>query len=365
MSDTSQSVSAHAGAPEPTISRRAMLGRIGLAAGAGYLAAVGLYQRSAAASTAGQAPILRTLLGDLAPDRIPPGAILFHEHLSFKFPLGSPTHVTDDVDLMIAETRLAQADGVSVIVDGGHPDMDRNLENLRRIATATGMPIVASGGYYMENSYPERLRSMSAQQIADELVAEVIRDRLGALGEIGQQGPEMTATEAKVFEAIGLTSARTGLPIFTHNPYSMRATNVPRDAALRQLAILEGAGADLSHVCLGHVCCLDDPQVEIASEIARRGSYLGFDRVGLNGTMPDANRVTMAMALVERGHGNRILLSSDFYSGRQLQANGGAGLAHTVTRFAPMLTEAGLPAATLRMILEENPRRFLSFVPKV
>jgi phosphotriesterase-related protein len=131
------------------------------------------------------------------------------------------------------------------------------------------------------------------------------------------------------------------------------------------LAILEGAGADLTHICIGHMCCLDDPQVEIASEIARRGSYLGFDRVGLNATMPDAMRVSMILALVERGHANKVLLASDFYSGRQLKANGGAGLALTVTQFAPMLTAAGLPAATLRMILEENPRRFLAFVPKV
>jgi phosphotriesterase-related protein len=311
-----------------------------------------------------QAPVLRTLLGDLPPERMPSGAILFHEHLSFKYPLGSPTHVTDDVELMIRETRAAQGEGVAAIVDGGHVDMDRNLTNLRRIATETGMPVIASGGYYMESSYPDRLATMTAQQIADELVAEAGRDRLGALGEIGQQGAEMTATERKVFEAIGLTSARTGLPIFTHNPYSMRATTVPRDAALRQLAILEGAGADLAHICIGHVCCLDDPQVEIASEIARRGSYVGFDRVGLNATMPDANRVTMAMALVERGHADKILLSSDFYSGRQLKANGGVGLALTVTQFGPMLTAAGLPAATLRMILEENPRRFLAFVPR-
>lgn len=116
-------------------------------------------------------------------------------------------------------------------------------------------------------------------------------------------------------------------------------------------------------MAIGHVCCLDDPQAEIAAEIARRGAFVGFDRVTLNFTMPDAQRVEMAMAFIEAGHADRLLLSSDFFSGNTLQANGGPGLAQTVTVFAPMLLEAGLPEETLRGILEENPRRFLAFEP--
>jgi len=103
-----------------------------------------------------QGPIIRTLLKDIAPDSVS-GSILFHEHLSIRFPLTRalaekagrpvPASFSDDVDLMVEETRLAGKDGVAVIVDGGHPDMDRDLDALTRIANGSGVHIVASGGF--------------------------------------------------------------------------------------------------------------------------------------------------------------------------------------------------------------------------
>jgi phosphotriesterase-related protein len=310
-----------------------------------------------------QSAIIRTLQGDLAPGAIPEGPVLFHEHLSMQ--LGAQPSFMADVDLMIGEVRAAQQDGIALIVDGGHPDMLRDLEALRRITRETGMPVVASGGYYMQRTYPADIATKSAEQIADDLVTEARRDGLGAFGEIGQQGGEMTADERKVFAAVGRAHARTGLPVFTHNAYSLRATMVPREAGLRQLDILEGVGANVANVCIGHVCCLDDPAADVAIRIARRGAYVGFDRVTLNATMPDESRVVAALALVEAGYADKLLLSSDFYNVRSTKAEGGPGLAQTATVFAPMLRAAGMSEATLRTILVDNPRRFLAFVPRV
>ena len=45
--------------------------------------------------------------------------------------------------------------------------MDRNLDALRRIAAESGLPIVASGGYYMQRSYPPDVAAKSAEQLAD------------------------------------------------------------------------------------------------------------------------------------------------------------------------------------------------------
>jgi len=345
------------------MSRRDALRALGAAAGIGLLTPV---DRVAAAwaRPAQQGPVIRTLSGDMSPSAVPQGAILFHEHLHMRYPPGSATSFSDDVDLMIRETRLAREDGVAMIVDGGHADMDRNLGNLQRINDESGVLVVASGGYYMQRTFPESISTRSAEQIADELVDTARRERHGAFGEIGQQGGVMTDDEQKVHRAVALAHVRTGLPVFTHNAYSIRATQVPRDAALRQLEIYEAAGANLGNVCIGHICCLDDPAADIAIQIARRGAYVGFDRVTLNGTMPDAQRVTMAMAMIRAGHADKLLLASDFYAANSLKANGGSGIAQTVTVFAPMLKEAGLDDATLRSILQDNPRRFLSFTPK-
>ena len=81
--------------------------------GAGALAPV--WQRADA-----QTPIIRTLLADVPAASID-GPILFHEHLSIRYPLTrrlaekagrpAPTSFTDDVPLMVDETKAAGADG--------------------------------------------------------------------------------------------------------------------------------------------------------------------------------------------------------------------------------------------------------------
>lgn len=315
---------------------------------------------------AGSRPrVIRTLLGDLEPDSLT-GSILFHEHLS------GTTPFSDNVDLMVNEVREARQRGVACIVDGGHPDFKftpggYQLASLKRIATESGVPIVASGGYYTQRSYPEDLARLSAEQIADTLVRQAAEGGLGAFGEIGQAAGQLTPTERKVFQAVAMAQRRTGLPIFTHNAYSSgRPTPepIPPDAALRQLDVLEAAGADVSHVAIGHVCCLDDPKATVAQQLAARGVFVGFDRVTLERiSLPDALKVKMAMALVEAGYARNLMLSSDFFDEAALVSKGGAGIAQAATVFGPMLLKAGLPESTLRTILEDNPRRFLAFAP--
>ena len=245
--------------------------------------------------------------------------------------------------------------------------MDRDLEALKRIATESALPIVASGGFYMQRNYPPDIAAKSADAIADDLVRDARAQRLGAFGEIGQQGGVLTDDEKRVFTAVAKAQARTGLPIFTHNAYTgVRVVDppVPMDAALKQLDVLEAAGADLRHVAIGHVCCLDDPNVATAKALAKRGVFVGFDRVTINAIIPDEKRVAMILAFLDAGHTDRLLLSSDFSSGRALKKNGGPGIAQTVTAFGPMLVKAGVSEAVLRRILNDNPRRLLAIVPK-
>src|SRR5580765_4976780 len=330
------------------LSRREALELLGTTAGGGILALHGI-RLDAQAPAFPRGAIIRTLLKDVAPDAIK-GSTLFHEHLSIRYPLTKalaaaqgrpvPASFTDDLDLMIEETKAAASDGVGCIVDGGHPDMDRDLAALTRIAAESGVPIVASGGYYMPRNYPPEIATKTADQIADDLVRDAKAQRFGAFGEIGQQGGVLTDDEKKVFTAVGKAQARTGIPIFTHNAYTgVRVVNppIPMDAALKQLDVLEAAGADVKHVAIGHVCCLDDPKAEIARQLAKRGVFVGFDRVGINAIIPDEKRVAMILAFLEAGLVDQLLLSSDFANGRGLKKNGGPGIGLTVTAFAPML----------------------------
>jgi phosphotriesterase-related protein len=311
--------------------------------------------------------IIRTIQKDLPPDALASGATLFHEHLSLDIrPRNAPPPKqpppTNNVDLIIDEVKAAQKDGIVCIVDGGHPDMGRKLDNVKLIAERTGMNIVVSGGYYMERTYPAELASKSDDQIAEELAQEAKANRYGAFGEIGENpNAPMSDLEQKVFRAIGKAHLRTNLPIFTHNAYGT-GPNVPKDAGLHQLDVLESVGVKPQRVVIGHTCCLDDPDAEIIKQIAKRGAWVGFDRMNtVEQFVPDEKRVKMALKFLEAGYVNQFLMSSDYTGARTLD---GPLYGRTKTVFAPKLIQAGVKEETIHTILYDNPRRFLAFVPK-
>jgi phosphotriesterase-related protein len=365
------------------VTRREALVLLGIGARAGLVSvlgdpaeASGLNPQSAAQSrpvTFSRGAIIRTVLKDVPPEALAGGAILFHEHLSLH---NGRDPYSDDVGVMAAEVKAAAKEGgITCIVDGGHADMNRNVADLRRIDKESGVPIVASGGYYTERSYPPEIATKSIDRIADDLVKEAGEQRFGAYGEIGQAAGLLTEKEQKVFRAVGRAHSRNGLPIFTHNPYvgtQPNAKMIPRDTALRQLDALEAGGGDPKHICIGHVCCLDDPQADVAVQLAKRGVFVGFDRAtsptdtpgGSTVRVLDEQKAKTVVAMCEAGYADHVLISSDFSHGVSMKKNGGPGIAMSVTIFEPMLRKAGLPQAAIRAIRSDNTRRFLAFVPR-
>src|SRR5262245_44064559 len=366
--------------------RREALSLLGMSAGLGLAsawtadAAPFLDWRTATSPKKLQLPrgaIIRTLLKDISPDAIT-GATLFHEHLSIDMsilppgryavppppgrgaaPAGPPP--TADVDLILEQVKAAAQDGVGCIVDGGHADMGRKLENLKQIAQRTSVHIVASGGYYMDRSYPPELAAKSEDQLANELVQEAKTERLGAFGEIGADPnePELTPAERKVFRAVGKAHVRTNLPIFTHNAYGT-GPNVPKEAGLRQLDLLESVGVKPEHIAIGHCDSLVDPSADLIKQVAKRGAWVGFDRTG-GQPAADEVRVRTLLAFFDAGYADRLLLSSDNTGARTLDL---PSYRRVTSVFVPQLLKAGVKEEVIHAILVDNSRRFLSFVPK-
>jgi phosphotriesterase-related protein len=223
---------------------------------------------------------------------------------------------------MIEEVKAASQEGVVCVVDGGHADMGTSVPFLRELSTKSGMPIVKGGGYYRQLTYPEKITRMSEDELVEELVRDANTQRWGAFGEIGTSD-EVTPDERKMLRAVGKAHVRTGLPIFSHTQNGK--------CAMEQVDIFEGAGVNLRHLVIGHTCCYFDPQPwrDLHRAIAKRGAYVGFDRVGGEQGQQDAARVARAL-----------------------------------TKFVPMLRKEGVKEETLHGILVDNPRRFLAFVPK-
>jgi phosphotriesterase-related protein len=194
---------------------------------------------------------------------------------------------------------------------------------------------------------------MSEEQVFQALLKQVETEPVGVFGEIGSWD-YITKDERKVFRAVGRASVATNLPIFTH-------TGIPGKSALEQLDLLEDAGVDPKKVVIGHLGNLIDPNVEIHRAICRRGAFLGFDRQGSQG---DAQQVPLVMKLIDAGYADNLMFASDLSNIAQTKKGNGPGYARTLTVFVPKLKAAGASDEVLRQIMQDNPRRFLAFVPK-
>ena len=351
------------------IGRREAIGRLGVGAGIGLVAAV----RGTASLAAGvQGParaaqnlaipkgaVIRTIFKDVPPDGVGTGAALIHEHLT----------AGGNVDVLVDEVRAAGQQGLSCIVDAATGRRaEAALDRLRTIATRSGMNVVVAGGYFedldnLQTAYPPQVAKMSEDEIADEFVRDAAAQRWGAFGEIGTS-TEMRPDERKVLRAVSKAHLRTGLPIFTHTPHD----SCPK-CALEQLDIFESQGVNPRQLCIGHLSeILKDPRADLHKSIAKRGAFLGFDTVGHflphAPDQTDAMRVTMILAVLEAGYEDQVLLSSDLGRQQDLKSTWGAGYSTVVTVFVPKLRYAGVKEPTIKKILHDNPRRFLSFVPK-
>ena len=367
------------------LTRRDLLGLLGC----GAIAATVPRVASGATQTFPKGAVIRTISKDYAPEDLAGGATLFHEHLSFApdfmtrwtgyaaqtraanglasagagggsgrgpqppaAPPGGPFFM-QDLDLMAAELSTAKNEGIGCIVDGGHPDMGRDINFLRQVSMKSGMPIVAGAGFYTQPFYPNEIATMSEEQIVEALVRQCEVDPVGVFGEIGSWD-DMTANERKVFRAIGKAHIATNLPIFTH-------TGIPGKAALEQLDLFEDVGVKPNRVVIGHLGNLVDANVQVQKTLCRRGAFIGFDRQGGPG---DAQQAPMVMALLEAGFADNLMFSADISSAAQMKRNGGQGYAKTLTVFVPKLKAAGVSDEVLHGIMVDNPRRFLAFVPK-
>jgi phosphotriesterase-related protein len=380
---------------EESINRRRALRLLGVGGVTGVAAAAGLVGWPEASSGA-QVPvapsrldvakggIIRTIRGDLDPDGIT-GAALMHEHVGSGRPNPSradlPPNPTMDREWMARELAIAheKADlGLMVATSTNIPGPD-NAEYLTFLSQRSNVHLVAAAAYYLRASYPPGTDTIAEEALADELVRGAAAARLGAFGELGvaNDPAELDDVERKVFRAFGRAQARTNIPIFTHNNYST-GSHVSTDIALRQLDALEAGGANPRAVALGHMCCLFDPMVDVARRVARRGAFIAFDRVTRQVQwVSDERKIAMLKALLDAGLEKSILISSDFagrvnttvgevngYPGPLYGRDGGPGYARPLLLFVPQLRNAGIPDDVIRRITHDNPRRFLTFVPR-
>ncbi|MDM3269616.1 MULTISPECIES: phosphotriesterase-related protein [Citrobacter] len=286
----------------------------------------------------------------------PTGYTWVHEHLhidlsGFKNNLDCRL---DQYDLICQEMKDLRASGVSNIIEMTNRYMGRNPQFMLDLMRDTGINVMACTGYYQDAFFPEHVAARSVEQLAQEMVDEIVIGidgtelKAGIIAEIGSSEGVITPLEEKVFIAAARAHIETGRPISTHTSFSTMG--------LEQLVLLQAHGVDLSRVTVGH-CDLKDNLDNILRMIDL-GAYVQFDTIGKNNYYPDEKRIGMLHALRNRGLLNRVMLSMDITRRSHLKANGGNGYDYLLTTFIPQLRQSGFSQADVDTMLRDNPSKF-------
>ena len=286
----------------------------------------------------------------------PTGYTWVHEHLhidlsGFKNNLDCRL---DQYDLICQEMKDLRALGVSNIIEMTNRYMGRNPQFMLDLMRDTGINVMACTGYYQDAFFPEHVAARSVEQLAQEMVDEIVIGidgtelKAGIIAEIGSSEGVITPLEEKVFIAAARAHIETGRPISTHTSFSTMG--------VEQLVLLQAHGVDLSRVTVGH-CDLKDNLDNILRMIDL-GAYVQFDTIGKNNYYPDEKRIAMLYAIRDRGLLSHVMLSMDITRRSHLKANGGNGYDYLLTTFIPQLRQSGFSQADVDTMLRDNPSQF-------
>lgn len=262
--------------------------------------------------------------------------------------------------LAISELGQFAAEGGATVVDPTCRGIGRAPEALVRIAQATGLNIIMGSGYYLQSSHPATLATMSADDIAQELIAEHRGGvgpeavPIGLIGEIGVSA-DFTPDERRSLRGAAIAAVETGLPLMIHLPGWERLAHEVLD-----LVVSEAQSLDRVILCHMNPSWEDG---DYQRALADRGAFLEYDMIGMSYwyddqqvQCPSDEDCAGAIAqLVSDGYLDRLLLSQDVFLKMMLTPFGGNGYAHVQRHFLPRLLRHGLTEDETARLMVENP----------
>ena len=288
--------------------------------------------------------IIRTVLGNIAPDEL--GPCDAHEHLFLETP-AQPGDEFLDADKAVEEARTLVAAGARSLVDWTPLGLGRDLDGLALVSRETGLHVVAATGLHRDAHYvPEDwYRTAPVDELADRFTTE-LQDRCGII-KLGASYHHLTPFEQKAFEAGAEAHKRTGAPVCVHTQHGTMGLGIVE--RLRTL------GVPPASVILAHVD--RNPDAGEHAETASTGATLQLDGPGRTKYWPDSTILQLIADLAERGHAERLLLGGDTGRRSMLRAyGGGPGLDYVFAHFKPRL-ERELGMELSEQIFIANPAR--------
>jgi len=317
---------------------------------------------------------IQTVLGPVDPSEM--GSTLTHEHIICDASLSRSSSkrvpkteimFLDDVDEMIEECKKFKIDGGGGIVEVTCYGWGRDPIALRKISEKSGIHIIATTGFYIEDFMPPLVATKTIDELASWIEREItigcnaresneITGIKAGIIKTSVSRPHFSHNELKGLHAVAKAQIKTGAPITSHNSGFIRFELEGGNIGKEMLDILEREGVDPEAVIVGHA----DENVDIRHlvSLVRRGAYVQFDTVGKSYLL-DETRADLVLGLRERGYLKQVLLSHDQNRKPSLRKYGGPGYSDILNRFVPMLREKGMSIKDIDTVLVKNPARAL------
>ncbi|MFJ5716017.1 phosphotriesterase [Neobacillus sp. NPDC093127] len=317
--------------------------------------------------------VVRTVLGPVPAQEL--GVVLIHETLLSVFPGAQYAPEIDmDRSKIFEELKRELTEfrrlGGKTIVDASGMFHGRDVQLYRTLSRTTGVHIIASTGLgpepmlsgYFTTPQKNPPTPWSAEQFSGLFTKEVLEGIVIPRVERSSSAGLVTSIATRS----GITEVETGL--FRGSAQTALATGVPVSVqygadATGDLEILLGEGVAENRIIIGGLDRLDAVRRKEAFAVAKRGAYVAIDHVGWSpseGFVNDEERVKLVAKLLAEGLGDRVLISTNAIGVAKGHETKGLGYDYLLTKFVPMLQDAGVTREQIRLLLEENPARVLT-----
>ena len=336
---------------------------------------------------------VQTVLGLIEPNAL--GSTLMHEHLLcdlnspaleppsdpepaitlqnvFALNYGRHKHFgrdrLDQMDVAILEMIDLFKAGGATVVELSSGGLAPDPLGLREISQRSRVNVVMGCGHYVEEFQDAANFSRSVEDFGSEMIAQVFDGawgtdvRAGIIGEIGCSVP-WTDLEKQVMRGAVLAQGETGATISVH-------PGADPDQALDIINFIQKAGGDVERVIICHIDRTIFDQDRLL-RLADSGCVLEYDFFGMEKTywplgdvdLPnDGTRLGAIRTLIEHGHLSRVIISHDICRKTRLVRFGGHGYTHIFVNVLPLMRSRGFSEREIDAVLDDNPRRLLTFV---
>ena len=304
------------------------------------------------------------------------GVTLMHEHVLIGYPgweadtLRPGPARAEIVSTAVEKIRSMQEIGIQSMLDPCPNDLGRDVGLAAEVADKTGFNIICATGLYKENeggfAHWHFVRSIGrgVEAMAELFIHELTRG-IGDTGvkagiiKVATGEGKITDYEYDVLSAAATAAVETGAPITTHTDQGTMGEE--------QQAFLLEKGVPAHRIIIGHSCGSSDHDYHM--RLLEKGSYLGFDRFGLDVLAPDEQRIDALVALLQKQQERRIVVSHDSVwctRGQPFPAEMLAAIdvdklfnpTHFHRNIIPALLARGVSREQIDTMLVDNPRRF-------